>query len=587
MKRMAGTAGRVTKGLRLVAALCVLVAGMALAAPASAQQPLTARFVSVPDSHDGSSSFEIRIRFSEELKNRKLGGKVVRVTNGDNTASSRLDGDDEVWEITIEPDGNDDVTIRLAAGDDTGCVSGLACTTDFRPLSAAITANVEGPTANPTEGDSGTDTTTPTTTTTTTTTTPSAPEPPELPPELTVEEALLPGDEGYVYLGIINGYERAKFRDNELDGTADDRNWYQFVVSGSGGRLSVKADLGLRRLDADADLFLRDRDGNVVEASRNDGTADEKIRMSLSGGVYYLEVRAKQAGANAYRLRYGISSLYREIVGDESPGDTITFVPNSFLYGHGGGQNQPPDSTRLLSSLHIPNWETDGERRDKHLIVMAPGESVSQPFYSGGPINVAGLTLSFASLPAAVQPDDLDLRIVRCDPTTIWRSYWRWHEVVDCTITLDSSGNVDSDDVLVEFHAPTSILDVSSVRVLFRNDRNWTRIRSSTNTPFHVGSSGRPYFAILFTNRSSTDVTLDVVTTGYLIGSSSYSCRGGCDKDDFAMFMYAGSYNIRRGQMRLPGIDRYDADGTKMARRAKHGPDNRWGELKFALWGRN
>ena len=165
------------RGLRLVAALCVLLSGVVLAAPASAQQPLTASFDSIPDSHDGSSSFEVRIRFSERLKNARLGGKVVRVTNGDNTGSARVDGAGEVWEITIEPDGNDDVTIKLVAGENDTCGSGLACTTDFRPLSEKLEDTVEGPTANPTEGDSedDSDTDTPTAPTTTTTTAPSAP----------------------------------------------------------------------------------------------------------------------------------------------------------------------------------------------------------------------------------------------------------------------------------------------------------------------------------------------------------------------------------------------------------------------------
>ena len=541
------------------------------------KRPLTATIESAPDSHDGSSSFEVRIRFSERLKNGTLGGKVVRVTNGDNTASSRVDGDDEVWKITIEPDGDDDVIIKLAAGDDTGCVSGLACTSDSRPLSHDLTHTVEGPDGTGTDSEEDSDS--------------SPVAPPEVP--VSLEEARLPGDEGYVWLGVINGFERGKSRSDELDGSADDRNWYQFVVSGSNGKPSVKADLGLRQLDADADLFLRDRDGNVVEASRSEGTDDERIHMNLSGGVYYLEVRAREAGANAYTLHYGVSALDPEVVLDQSPQDTLTFVPNSFLYSHSGDQNSPPNSKSLLSSLHIPNWVTENEPDDKHLITLAPGESVTQPFYFAGPIEVDGFTLSFASLPTAVQPDHLDLRIVSCEPEVI-RTYFDgldkpddqglsdfnawWDKIIDCTISLDSSGNVDSEDVLVEFHAPTSL---DSRRVLFRNDRGRTRISAT------LLSIRRPYASILFTNRSSTDVTLDVVTTGYGIGSARYSCGIECDSGDYAMFKYAGSFNIRKGQARLPGIDRYSDDGTKMARRAQHGPDHRWGEMKFTLWGDN
>ena len=116
------------------------------AATAAVRPLLTATFESVPDSHDGTNSFDIRIRFSEQLKNQRLGSKVIKVTNGDNTASSRIDGDEEVWSITIEPDGNDDVTIRLASSDE--CGSGIACTTDLSPLSESLEHVVPGPSEN-------------------------------------------------------------------------------------------------------------------------------------------------------------------------------------------------------------------------------------------------------------------------------------------------------------------------------------------------------------------------------------------------------------------------------------------------------
>ena len=99
-------------------------------------RPLTAEFHTLPESHDGETAFNILITFSERLKNRRLGHKVVRITNGANTASTRAGEDPETWQVTIEPDGDGDLTIALAASD--ACGSGLACTTDYRPLSKAI-----------------------------------------------------------------------------------------------------------------------------------------------------------------------------------------------------------------------------------------------------------------------------------------------------------------------------------------------------------------------------------------------------------------------------------------------------------------
>ena len=103
--------------------------------------PLTASLESKPETHDGETAFNVRIRFSERLKNGRLGAKVVRVTGGTNTGSMRLGGDDEeVWEIEVTPSGTGDVTVALVASDT--CGSGIACATDRRPLSEDLTFTV-------------------------------------------------------------------------------------------------------------------------------------------------------------------------------------------------------------------------------------------------------------------------------------------------------------------------------------------------------------------------------------------------------------------------------------------------------------
>ena len=103
--------------------------------------PLTASLESKPETHDGETAFDVRIRFSERLKNGKLGAKVVPVTGGTNTGSERVGGDgEEVWEIAITPSGTGDVKVALVASDT--CGSGIACTTDLRPLSEDLTFTV-------------------------------------------------------------------------------------------------------------------------------------------------------------------------------------------------------------------------------------------------------------------------------------------------------------------------------------------------------------------------------------------------------------------------------------------------------------
>ena len=107
-------------------------------------EPLRAWFGGVPDHHDGSTAFTFRVLFNYKLKNQKLGGKVVRVTGGTNTNSRRVGVNSEIWQITVTPSGNDDITISLAASDT--CGNGIACTEgDRRPLSAGIQHKVKGP----------------------------------------------------------------------------------------------------------------------------------------------------------------------------------------------------------------------------------------------------------------------------------------------------------------------------------------------------------------------------------------------------------------------------------------------------------
>ena len=107
------------------------------------QMPLTARFTQAPAEHDGSSAFKVRITFSETLKNGALGAKVVRVTGGTNSGSTRIAGTGEVWEITVTPAGNDEIQIELASSET--CGSGIACTVDLRPLSVGTAMIIRGP----------------------------------------------------------------------------------------------------------------------------------------------------------------------------------------------------------------------------------------------------------------------------------------------------------------------------------------------------------------------------------------------------------------------------------------------------------
>ena len=64
----------------------------------------------------------------------------------------------------------------------------------------------------------------------------------------------------------------------------------------------------MRELDADADLFLEDFDGNVLHSSMESGTANETISQTLPTGTYYVRVESQETGQNDYDLLYEVDT---------------------------------------------------------------------------------------------------------------------------------------------------------------------------------------------------------------------------------------------------------------------------------------
>ena len=116
------------------------------------QTPLTARFEGVPAAHDGERAFRFRVAFSEDIG---ISFKVLRdesftPTGGAVTGARRVDGRNDLWEITVEPSGAEHVTITLAGGRDCG-TTGAVCTRGDTPraLTNSPSATVAGPPSDP------------------------------------------------------------------------------------------------------------------------------------------------------------------------------------------------------------------------------------------------------------------------------------------------------------------------------------------------------------------------------------------------------------------------------------------------------
>ena len=115
--------------------------------------PLTARFENGPGTHDGTSAFNVYLRFSEAPANVKnihikgalqiTGGKILRVR-----VVGGAGGDGAHRRVEIEPSGDGDMRLSLFPTTDCGAANAL-CTADGQKLESLITLTTRGPTSAP------------------------------------------------------------------------------------------------------------------------------------------------------------------------------------------------------------------------------------------------------------------------------------------------------------------------------------------------------------------------------------------------------------------------------------------------------
>ena len=112
----------------------------AATASATTQAAFTARFDTLPDTHD-RTPFTVRIGFSAAIASAGVLGQGVQLTGGDNTDVTAVGGDDDLFDYEVTPSGVGAVTITLPVA--SGCGSnGAICNTFDEPLSAELTGTV-------------------------------------------------------------------------------------------------------------------------------------------------------------------------------------------------------------------------------------------------------------------------------------------------------------------------------------------------------------------------------------------------------------------------------------------------------------
>ena len=87
-----------------------------------------------------------------------------------------------------------------------------------------------------------------------------------------------------------------------LDGDEDRSDYYSFIITDS-----MKLKTILAHQDANANLFLEDTNGSVIQSSENSGNSDESIAATIDAGTYYIRVASQQTAGNAYVLSYSVS----------------------------------------------------------------------------------------------------------------------------------------------------------------------------------------------------------------------------------------------------------------------------------------
>ncbi len=114
--------------------------------------PLTARFLELPETHDGQTVLEFKLQFSEpvSLTNRALRTTtVLNVTGGAVTGARRVTpGVHLGWWVQIRPASDADVVVVLPVTTDCEAATAV-CTASGKPLSTRLEAAVKGPGSQP------------------------------------------------------------------------------------------------------------------------------------------------------------------------------------------------------------------------------------------------------------------------------------------------------------------------------------------------------------------------------------------------------------------------------------------------------
>ena len=163
-------------------------------------------------------------------------------------------------------------------------------------------------------------------------------------------------------LGDLTDLQRVRFANARLGGSRGTATLWRFELSEP-----RKVGLGLRRLDADADLVLEDAEGNELHSSRRAGTAKEWLSATLLTGEYFIRAEATEAGANRFKLRYGVGPADPAAVAELEAAQQAAATARSV--------SPQPDGDKTTDPPIVPKQGPDGDKTTDPPIVprLGPG----------------------------------------------------------------------------------------------------------------------------------------------------------------------------------------------------------------------
>ncbi len=107
---------------------------------------------------------------------------------------------------------------------------------------------------------------------------------------------------GAVDLGDITSLAKARYPTYSVNGVDDVVDYFTFTITEP-----KRVQIGIRQLDADANLTLEHEDGTVIEHKSKPGEEHVAMYPTLLEGAYYIRVDAAEEGHNEYRMAHGVS----------------------------------------------------------------------------------------------------------------------------------------------------------------------------------------------------------------------------------------------------------------------------------------